>query len=225
MRRIVLAAIILAYGLCGCTINQSLSLNKPMTFPAVASLRIRTLKVTAPAAGTNVFVFEDVTTGTTIVSTRPVAGGAITMISTVPAGLKRADFVYNLANDSAPMFSAALKYLLKEDQGSGVDAQLAADFKYGLMERRENVNLGWGNTNTIGIHMVAELILTSSGKVVLDKKYTAFESDSYSTRWMTIPSSDFLDTLFQKALRDISSQIASDSEVAESPHGFLIKNP
>jgi hypothetical protein len=134
---------------------------------------------------------------------------------TIPAGLKRADFTYSLTNDSGPIFSTALQDLFKKDQGSSVDAQVAADFKYGLTERRENVNLGFGNTNTIGLQMVVRLILTSNGQVVFDKNYTAFESDSYSTSWVTFPSSDFLDKLFQKALIDVRSQIASDAEIAK----------
>jgi hypothetical protein len=193
MRRIALAAILSA-GVCGCTFNKSLTLNKPIPLPAAASLRVRTLKVTAPAAGTNPFVLGDVTTPAPIVGT----------------ALKRADFVYPLSNDSAPMFRAALKDLLKQDPGSSVDAQLAADFQYGLIERK-------ANANTVGLRMVANLVLTSNGQVVLEKQYTAFESDSYSTVWLTVPSSDFLDGLFQRALSDIGSQIASDSEVARHP--------
>lgn len=187
-----------------------------MGLPMAAPLRIHTLKVTAPSVGTNVFVFEDYSVGTNMaLATGGPAGGTVLTTVTAPAGLKRADFTYSLANDSGPMFSTALQDLFKKDQGSSVDAQVAADFKYGLTERKQNVNLGFGNSNTIGLQMVVRLILTSNGQVVLDKTYTTFESDSYSTAWVTIPSSEFLDGLFQKALKGIRAQIDSDSEVAK----------
>jgi len=213
-----LLGLLIAAGGAGCAfqITKPLTLNTPMGLPVAAPWRIHALKVAAPPAGTNVFVFEDLTVGTSMAfATLGPTGGTVMTTVSVPAGLKRADFTYNLANDSGPLVSTALKNLFEENPGSSVDAQVGADFKYGLTERKENVNLGFGNRNTIGLQMVVRLVLTSSGQVVLDKNYTTFESDSYSTSWVTIPSSEFLDALFQKALKGIRAQIAGDPEVAK----------
>ncbi len=201
---------------CAFQITKPLTLNTPMGLPAAAPLRVHTLKVAAPPAGTNVFVFADLTTGSRMsFFTGGPAGGMVMTTITVPAGLKRADFTYNLANDSAPLVSTALQGLFEENPGAGVDARVAADFKYGLTERKENVNLGFGNRNTIGLQMVVRVVLTSNGQAVLEKNYTAFESDSYSTSFLTYPSGEFLDALFQKALKGIRAQIAGDPEVAK----------
>lgn len=70
------------------------------------------------------------------------------------------------------------------------------------------------NPSKLTFYLRIDMLRLIFGQVVLDKKYTAFESDSYSTRWVTFPSSDFLDIMFQKALRDVSAQIARDPEVA-----------
>lgn len=198
----------------GCAFNMPLTLNAPMDLPAAVTFRIHTLKVAAPPAGANVFVFEDFSTYMPAAVASP--GGISFSGTSGGGGIKRADFTYTLANDSGPTFSTALKNLFKEDPGSSVDAQVVADFNYRLMKRREGVNLfGSGNTNTIGLNMVVRLVLTSNGQVVLEKNYTASESDSYPTAWVTIPSRDFLDALFRQALRRISSQIAGDSEIAK----------
>jgi hypothetical protein len=214
-RSLVMALLIAAVSASCGVINKSLTLKVPSPPTVAASARIHTLKIAAPVAGANVFVLEDLTAGSQTRLSTPLAHGSQVTYVAIPAGLKRADFVYNLESDSGPMFTTALRGLFNEDSGSSVDVQVAADFKYGLTERRENVAGGWGNTNTIGLHIVVRLILSTNDQVVYDKTYTAFESDSYSTRWVTFPGSDFLDGLFQKGLRAICSNIASDAEVVK----------
>jgi hypothetical protein len=199
---------------CGFQITKPLTLKAPTGAPAPTSLRIRELTVAAPTAGAKVFVFEDLTVGTSVAIMGVGAYVTTMSVVSVPAGLKRADFTYSLVNDSGPMVGAALRTLFREDPGATVEARVAADFKYGLAERKK-ANFGFGDANTIGLNMFVRLVLTSNGQVVLDKNYTAAESDSYSTAWVTYPSSDFLDGLFHKALRNISTQIASDPEVAK----------
>ncbi len=206
-----LASLLVAAGSAGCQITKSLTLSPPTGITATSALKVHTLKVTAPPVGTNVFVFEDVANWF-VTGGQLIGAPGIVRVN----DYKRADFNYILANDSGPMFGTVLKNLFQEDPACTVDAQIAADFKYGLMERKDWAGIaGWENMNKVGIRMVARLTLASNGKVVLAKNYTALAEDSYSTRWLTFPSSDFLDGLFQKALKGISSQIAGDTEVTK----------
>jgi hypothetical protein len=194
--------------LSACT-TQQLRLS-PVVQASVRPRPVARLDVTGPKAGTLVFTFEDVTQGGSFAVSNVTATTISTTTISVPRGIKRADFKYLLAEDSAKAIQAALARLFPTDSTSQRSASVHFTFAYSRGERDWSGFAG-NQRDMVVIRMNADLRITKGGSTAFQRRYEATANRLSANTWVTYPSNDTMNGLFNDALSSIIRQIDSTS--------------
>lgn len=195
---LAMAAVIAASSACT---TRSLRLVNLVIYPQAPQrlFAVSEIRVDAPLKGRNVFNFADLATGNTMVCGGGSCGASL-----------RATFKYLLEEDSAPLFKQAMeKGGLTLDPSSPLKADVKVQFGYFLADRGSL-------SNELTIHVELALSIRDAARLITNATYTRNEAERYNSGFVTFPRSGTLNSLFNKALSSIVSQMSADERLRSS---------
>lgn len=194
--------------------TRKIRLTNRLTIPQhpECMLSVSDLRISAPTQGRNVCEFADLWR---TVDTVGSSGGGVRVTTRIDSGpYKRATFNYLLIEDSAPLFKDALKSLgVTVDPSSPLVSNVNATFAYFFTDPDRVFSASGPLKNELAIRMDLELVIKEQDRIVAKRAYTRTDAERYSTAWVTFPREATLNSLFNKALSNILSQIAGDTEL------------
>jgi hypothetical protein len=199
---ILLAVCAAAFANVSCATSRSLLLVTQIAVPAPQrQISVSEIRVEAPKRSENVCNFADVfpRSGSDFEVTYDGTTFWIKQIEVL-----RGEFDYYLENDSQPLFEDALRKAgLVIASSSPRMAEAKAQFRYFLVSRGDF-------NNRLAIRMDLSVSIKQINKVDSQKTYSWSEAEKYSSAFVTYPRSDTFNSLFNKALAKIITQVSAD---------------